>query len=91
MSKTTFDHGESKELLRNIHKISKDYKALGQEAPKETASVAIAAANSILAGNEPSDFLDVIDVFIAAIAQLDSRNQRLEDENDMLKLRLISM
>ena len=86
-----FGSGEQKELLRNMKSLSNDFRKLGEEGHPKAAELSIIEAQRVLKGGVPDDYLNTIDILICGLAALEAKNRRLQEDNEALKLRLVSM
>ena len=70
---------------------SEGFRALGGTLEDGAIESAVSQSCSILSGVIPDDYADTIDVLVAGLARLSEKHRIATEENEALKLRLVSM
>ena len=84
-------NGERPGQTGNISVTSGGFRSLGQSLGDGVIEMAVSQSCSILSGIIPDDYADAIDVLVSGLARLSEKNRIATEENEALKLRLVSM
>jgi hypothetical protein len=83
--------GEQPEQRRSTRVTYVGFRSLGQSLKDGVIESAVSQSCSILSGVIPDDYADTIDVLVAGLARLSEKHRIATEENEALKLRMVSM